>query len=73
MQPDYSQFSTFIEWGFYVILSGSCVVLVQTIRAMNKSIVNLNLNMARLIQQISHHENEIERMDVRLTNIETAK
>ena len=63
-------FSQFVEWAFYGLISLSVLYGMRILSDMRDSIEQLNIQMAVIIERHDHQEKEIERLEHRLTLIE---
>ena len=64
-------FTQFVEWAFYGIISLSAIYGMRIMGDMRDSIEQLNIQMAVIISRHDQQEREIERLENRLTIIET--
>lgn len=58
-----NQFSEFVQWGFYSVLTGCAIYLTSILNGLKISVDELNVKMATIIERVSHHERRIERLE----------
>lgn len=63
-------FTMFVEWGFYGIISLSVMIGVKILSQLKNSINSLNIQVARILEKSSWHEKELMRHEGRLTKLE---
>lgn len=63
-------FENFIHWGFQCLLVAGISWGVSELAGMNKSVQELNVKLAVVIEKESVHDREIEKIDTRLDKIE---
>lgn len=64
------QFSEFMQYLFYSLLSFCAVYVTGTLSKLRESIDSLNAHIATLLEKTSWHEKQIERHDEKISNIE---
>lgn len=62
-----NQFSEFIQWGFYSVLTGCAIYLTAILNGLKGSVDELNVKMATIIERVSHHEKRIEKLEDKIT------
>lgn len=63
-------FESILEKVFYFIASGSCIYITTTLKSLGKSVEDLNIHIATLIERTTSHSKQIEKHDDRLTRLE---
>lgn len=61
-----AQFSDFVQWVFYGLISGCSLYLVNILGGLKSSVDELNIKMATIIEKTSGHERRIERLENKL-------
>lgn len=61
-----NQFSEFVQWGFYSVLTGCAVYLTSILNGLKGSVDELNVKMATIIEKTSNHEKRIEKLEDKL-------
>ena len=64
------EFPQFVQWSFELIVSGGIVYGVAVLGGLKKSIEELNVKMAQVIERMTHHEKAIDKHDERISKIE---
>jgi uncharacterized protein Yka (UPF0111/DUF47 family) len=64
------EFSHFIEWAFYGLISATAVYIASTIGKMKQSIEELNVTFAREIEKLSSVKNAIEKHERHLDKLD---
>jgi len=57
------EFSHFVEWAFYGILSGCALFAVSILSKLNSSVAELNAKVAVVIEKTLSHEKRLDRHD----------
>jgi hypothetical protein len=63
-------FPHFMQWAFEGIIAGGIIYGVGILGGLKKSIEELNIKMALVIERMTHHEKAIDKHDERLAKIE---
>jgi len=69
MLPD-ANFNDFVQWVFYGAISFGVHHIVRSLGALEKSVAALNINVARVIEKTTHHENRLDKHEERLIRVE---
>ena len=64
------EFSQFVQWAFYGLLSGSVVVAVSILRHLSESVDKLNERVAIIIEKVSSHEKRLDKHEEKLEELE---
>jgi hypothetical protein len=65
------EYADFVQWVFYGVIGGSTVYGVSILQKMGKSIEQLNVNVAVLLERTNFHERQIEKHDDRISKLES--
>lgn len=60
------EFAKFVEWAFYGIMGGCAVTGV-------KSLLDLNVNIAVIIERISNHDKRIDKAEEQIEELKNQK
>lgn len=66
---DAISFPHFVEWAFMAIVSGAAVFAVNTLRNLDRSVNELNVQIAIIIEKTASHERWLERHDEEISKI----
>lgn len=66
-------FSKFVEWVFYGLIGGGVYVIAEAMASMNKSMIQLNINLATVIEKVSSHEKSLDDHHERIRDLEKQK
>jgi hypothetical protein len=61
-----NEFSEFVQWGFYSVLTGCAIYLTSILNGLKGSVDELNVKMATIIEKTSNHEKRIEKLEDKL-------
>lgn len=64
------EFSHFIEWGFYGVISGGVIYGVSILAALKASIDSLNASMSALVEKSEWIEKTLDRHESKLSDLE---
>jgi len=67
------EFSKFIEWAFYGVISGGIYIIAQSINSMKASVIELNVKLATVIEKVSYHEKALDDHHDRIRDLEKNK
>lgn len=63
------QFSEFVNWAFYGVVSGCAVYGVSILAKLNSSIQDLNVKIAVVIERQSGHEKRLDKHDEQIETL----
>ena len=67
---DQVDFTKFVEWAFLSILTGSVVWSAKFLAMISKSISQLNLQVALILERIATQQKEIDNQKSRIVDLE---
>lgn len=62
------QFTDFVQWCFYGLISGCAIYLTSILSGLKLSVDELNIKMATIIEKTSSHEKRIEKLEDKIQN-----
>ncbi|MBL0233246.1 MAG: hypothetical protein IPQ08_06235 [Chitinophagaceae bacterium] len=71
MSADIISYSTFIQWGFALLVTFLIYKTEKAIVRMQESVSNLNEKLAVVIERSTTHHFELEKQDKRIQRLET--
>lgn len=57
------EFSQFVQWAFYGLISGCAVYLTSVLSGLKNSVDELNIKIAIVIEKTNAHEKRIEKIE----------
>jgi hypothetical protein len=65
--------NSLVDWMIKGVLGGICMYAVHILSQMKTSIDGLNDKMAQIIERTEWHTREIDKLELRISNLETRK
>lgn len=62
-------FSKFVEWSFYAIISGCSVYGVNVLSKMKEDISLLAITLAKIVTKVDGHEKRLDKHEEKIDNL----
>lgn len=66
-------FQKFVEWTFYSLLGGMAVYVVHQISELTNSVVELNKNLAVILEKMLWHDKMLDKHDAEIENLKSER